>query len=212
MLAHCKKYVTGNSDAGFNTAGNIYFLRLADVFLTYTEAAMGADNSTSDATAVEYFNAVRERAGLDPLDAPITWEQLLYERRCEFALEGISWFDVKRYYYRYGSEAVTYLNSMHRDHTWVLDDGRTLNPETGVVESEGGTSVYDQYNPADAAGKWEIENNKGSYRLGFEKVNSSTYEGTPLIIESANIKQLPIPTSVTTKAPQLLGDAVPYYE
>jgi hypothetical protein len=212
MLAHCKKYVTGNSDAGYNTAGNIYFLRLADVFLTYTEAAMGADRSTSDPDAITYFNAVRERAGLDPLSAPITWEQLIYERRCEFALEGVNWFDIKRYYYRYGGEAIAYLNGMHRDHTWVLKDGRELDPETGAVISEGGADVYEQYNAADAAGKWEIENNKDNYRLSFEKTNSETYEGTPLRIEAANIKQLPIPTSVTTKAPQLLGDAVPYYE
>ncbi|MDR1416362.1 MAG: RagB/SusD family nutrient uptake outer membrane protein [Prevotellaceae bacterium] len=212
MLAHCKKYVTGNSDANFNTAGNIYFLRLADVFLTYTEAAMGADNTTSDADAVAYFNAVRARAGLDPLSAPVSWEQLLHERRCEFALEGISWFDVKRYYYRHGDEAVGYLNGMHRDHTYVLKDGRELNPETGAVVSENGTSVYDQHDAADAAGKWEIENSRSSYRLSFERVNSETYVGTPLKIEAANIKQLPMPTSVTTKAPQLLGDAAPYYE
>lgn len=211
MLAHCKKYVTGNSDAGFNTSGNIYFLRLADVFLTYTEAAMGAERSTSDATAVGYLNAVRDRAGLDPLSAPVTWEQLIYERRCEFALEGVSWLDVKRYYYRYGSEAVDYLNSMHRDHTWVLNDGRTLDPQTGEVLSENGTSVYDQYNTANAEGKWEIENKKESYRRSFEKINSETYAGTPLVIEAANVKQLPIPASVTTKAPQLLGSAVPYY-
>jgi hypothetical protein len=211
MLAHCKKYVTGNSDAGFNTAGNIYFLRLADVFLTYTEAAMGAANSTSDALAVQYFNDVRARAGLDPLSA-VTWEQLLYERRCEFALEGINWFDIKRYYYRYGNDAVNYLNNMHRDHTYVLDDGRVLDPVTGAVVSEGGTSIYDLYNTVDAAGKWEIENNKDNYRLSFEKINSDTFEGIPLIIQAANIQQLPIPTSVTTKAPQLLGEAVPYYE
>ncbi|MDR1341783.1 MAG: RagB/SusD family nutrient uptake outer membrane protein [Prevotellaceae bacterium] len=212
MLAHCKKYVTGNSDANFNTAGNIYFLRLADVFLTYTEAAMGSNRSTSDALAAEYFNAVRARAGLDPLSGDITWAQLLHERRCEFALEGVSWFDVKRYYYRYGSEAVTYLNSMHRDHTWVLNDGRTLDPETGAVVSETGVDIYGQYNAADDAGKWEIENNKDNYRLSFEKVNSDTYIGTPLIIEEANIRQLPIPASVTTKAPQLLDNAVSYYE
>jgi hypothetical protein len=212
MLAHCKKYVTGNSDAGFNTAGNIYFLRLADVYLIYTEAAMGATNSTSDALAIEYFNAVRTRAGLDPLGSTVTWEQLIHERRCEFALEGINWFDIKRYYYRYGDEAVDYLNNMHRDHTYVLDDGRVLDPNTGAVISEGGISVYDQYETADPAGKWEIENDKAKYRLSFEKTNSDTYEGLPLIIEVSNIKQIPIPTSVTTKAPQLLGDAVPYYE
>jgi hypothetical protein len=212
MLASCKKYVTGNSDAGYNTAENIYFLRLADVFLTYTEAAMGETKSTDDAPAIDYFNAVRTRAGLDQLSGPITWEQLIHERRCEFALEGINWFDVKRYYYRYGDDAVKYLNDMHRDHTWVLNDGRTLDPGTGEVDPEIGTSVYDQYNNATAEEKWDIENNKDSYRLSFEKTNSDTYEGLPLKIESANIRQLPIPTSVTTKAPQLSGDPVSYYE
>jgi hypothetical protein len=212
MLANCKKYVTGNSDASFNTAGNIYFLRLADVFLTYTEAAMGASKSTSDPTAIQYFNDVRARAGLDPLSSSITWEQLMHERRCEFALEGINWFDVKRYYYRYGSEAVVYLNNMHRDYTWVLKDGRELDMTTGAVIRENGTNVYKEYDDATAEGKWEIENNKDNYRLSFEKTDSKTYVGTPLIIAEDNIKQLAIPTSVTTKAPQLLGDAESYYK
>jgi hypothetical protein len=212
VLAHCKKYVTGHSDANSNTAGNIYFLRLADVFLTYTEAVMGADRSTSDALAVEYFNAVRTRAGLDPLGSSVTWEQLIYERRCEFALEGINWFDIKRYYYRYGNDAVTYINNMHRDHIYVLKDGRELDMTTGAVTNENATNVWEEHGKATAEGKWTIENNKSNYRFSFQTTDSETGAGTPLTIQEANIKQLPIPTSVTTKAPQLLGDAVPYYE
>jgi hypothetical protein len=211
MLAHCKKYVTGNSDASYNTGGNIYFLRLADVFLTYTEAAMGTGNSTSDPLAINYFNAVRARAGLDGLSGSITWEQLIHERRCEFAMEGINWFDVKRYYYRYGNDAVAYLNSMHRDHTYVLRDGRVLDMETGAVVDENDTNIWEEHDKATPPDKWTLENSRTSYRLSFETTNSTTGAGTPLVVQESNLRQLPIPTSVTTKAPQLLGDAQSYY-
>ena len=45
---------------------NTYMLRLAELYLIYAEAIMGNSSSTSDATALQYFNAVRARAGLAP--------------------------------------------------------------------------------------------------------------------------------------------------
>ena len=53
MLAHIKKYVIGkaadcNGNVGVDqdAANNIYLMRLADVYLTYTEAVMGTAGST----------------------------------------------------------------------------------------------------------------------------------------------------------------------
>ncbi len=45
-------------------ANYIYLMRLADVYLTYVEATMGTATSTSDATAMKYYNVLRQRAGL----------------------------------------------------------------------------------------------------------------------------------------------------
>ena len=66
MLAHIKKYIIGkgadcDGNVGINqdAANNIYLMRLADVYLTYTEAVMGTASSTSDAKAMKYYNMVR---------------------------------------------------------------------------------------------------------------------------------------------------------
>ena len=44
-------------------------LRLADVYLVYAEAILGNNATTADADALQYFNMVRARAGVDP--APV---------------------------------------------------------------------------------------------------------------------------------------------
>lgn len=72
-----------------------YMLRYADVLLIYAEAVLGTGASTSDASALAAFNAVRQRAGLAPLTS-ITKDQILHERRVEFAFEGDYWFDIQR--------------------------------------------------------------------------------------------------------------------
>lgn len=129
VLNHLKKYVVGSSadtdgkvgtdqDAG----NNQYVLRLADVYLIYAEAALGANASTSDATALSYFNTIRERAGLEDKES-ITFMDILIERRIEFALESLFWFDIKRYYYRNASEALAYINNQERHYIYRRIEG-----------------------------------------------------------------------------------------
>lgn len=95
------KYVVGPASTGFefSTQGGsdlcIYLLRYADVKLIYAEAILGANTSTSDATALAEFNDVRERAGLTPLTS-LTKDIILKERRVELAFEGDYWFDIQR--------------------------------------------------------------------------------------------------------------------
>ena len=93
MLAHIKKYIIGKSadcdgNVGINqdAANNIYLMRLADVYLTYVEAKMGTNNSTSDPTAMKYYNMVRQRAGISEASS-VTFVELLKERRRELAFE-----------------------------------------------------------------------------------------------------------------------------
>jgi len=63
-------------------------LRYADVLLLYSEAILAEDNSTTDIRAIDAFNKVRVRAGLEPnTDFILTKQQLLDERRVEFAYE-----------------------------------------------------------------------------------------------------------------------------
>ncbi|WP_291857299.1 RagB/SusD family nutrient uptake outer membrane protein [Marinilabilia sp.] len=84
-------------------------LRLAEVYLIYAEAILGNNASTTDATALEYFNKVRERAGM-PSKSEITYEDIRYERRIELAMEGQYWYDlVRRSYYRQ-QEVLNYVN------------------------------------------------------------------------------------------------------
>jgi hypothetical protein len=51
--------------------------------------------TTSDATALQYLNLVRKRAGLGGLTS-FSYQQLMNERRLELAIEGEYWYDLQR--------------------------------------------------------------------------------------------------------------------
>jgi starch-binding outer membrane protein, SusD/RagB family len=78
---------------------NIPLLRLAEMYLIRAEAnaRLGADPATVRAD----INMVRERAGVDPLDASVDTQQelldaILHERRLELAFEGHRFYDLRR--------------------------------------------------------------------------------------------------------------------
>lgn len=130
MLSHCKKYCIGRAadcDGGVGDAqdagNNIYLLRLADVYMVYVEACIGSGDATSDALALTVYNRIRSRAGLpDDEDASISYDELIHERRCEFAFEGINFFDIKRMFYRDQTKALAYLNGMNREQGYYNSD------------------------------------------------------------------------------------------
>ncbi len=109
--ANVVKHLTGRQAdhvAGLGvTASNMatglatHLLRFADVLLIYAEAKMGTARETSDEAAIEAFNRVRRRAGVDEITSGVlTWEDVWKERRLELALEGDRWYDfVRRSYY-----------------------------------------------------------------------------------------------------------------
>ena len=84
---------TANSQGGNSLC--VYLLRYADVLLIYAEGVLGANASTSDASALAAFNLVHARAGLPPVTS-LTKQVILNERRVEFAFEGDYWFDIQR--------------------------------------------------------------------------------------------------------------------
>jgi starch-binding outer membrane protein, SusD/RagB family len=117
--ANFKKYIVGTPDDNEGkgqvqaTGNNTYMQRLSDVYLIYAEAALGNSESTTDATALEYFNRVRSRAGLPVLNE-ITMDAIMYERRFEFALEGDSWYTIARMYYYDPEKALAFINSQKK--------------------------------------------------------------------------------------------------
>ncbi|MBW2962729.1 RagB/SusD family nutrient uptake outer membrane protein [Mesonia aestuariivivens] len=99
--AGIKKYVVGTPEdnggegAAQAAPNNTYIMRYADVLLIHAEAILAGQESTSNVAALNSFNAIRERAGLGSLPS-ITLENILQERRLEFAIEGEYWFDLGR--------------------------------------------------------------------------------------------------------------------
>ncbi|MEP3838783.1 MAG: RagB/SusD family nutrient uptake outer membrane protein [Algibacter sp.] len=74
-------------------------LRYADVLLLYAEAILGdvgIDGSTTDTRALDAFNQVRTRAGLEEV-VNLTKRQLLEERRVEFVYENQRLYDLVRF-------------------------------------------------------------------------------------------------------------------
>jgi hypothetical protein len=86
------KYPT-NGEIGDN---DWIVLRYADVLLLYAEAIIGSGQSTTDPRAIEAFNKVRRRAGLDEV-ANLDKQVLLAERRVEFVYENQRLFDLIRF-------------------------------------------------------------------------------------------------------------------
>ena len=102
VRANIAKYVVGPGSAfggeavlGMNTGINTMMLRYADILLIYAEAVLGTNASTTDASALAAFNKVRARAGLLQKTS-LTPDDILKERRVEFAFEGDYWFDIQR--------------------------------------------------------------------------------------------------------------------
>lgn len=96
------KYIVG-TDPGGKVNGafssmNTYILRYADILLIYAESILGNAVSTNDAQALWAYHQVRHRAGF-PGSADKTLlniDDILHERRVEFAFEGDYWYDIQR--------------------------------------------------------------------------------------------------------------------
>jgi len=98
-----------DGDYGQNMHMKLSWLRLADAYLMYAEAAAqgynsptGKDNRIS-LTAVEAVNKIRERAGVDPLHSKFTgslntfMDELRRERAVELAFEAHRFNDLRRW-------------------------------------------------------------------------------------------------------------------
>lgn len=88
---HFQKYASWRASGGLNDDQNVPILRSADVYLLVAEAKirLGQDGDAE-------LNAVRERAGLDPIENA-TMTELIHERRVELAGENQRHFDLIRW-------------------------------------------------------------------------------------------------------------------
>jgi hypothetical protein len=200
VLANIRKYVIGdNSDCGGlsgntgqDAGGNIYHLRLADIYLVYVDACIAAGTSTSDALALDVYSRVRSRAGLETSASEITLPMLIKERRKEFAFESINIFDAKRLYYRDHSEGLEYLNSMHRERTYVPSSEKTdLEVLNGEGVYHGGSALSSPTTDPDHTSIFYYVANP-----------------VPVVFTEANML-LPVPASTITKTPNI-GNVEPY--
>jgi starch-binding outer membrane protein, SusD/RagB family len=100
--AAIKKYVVGgpkenpgSQNQSQRTEIQTYVMRYADVLLIHAESILGNNASTSDPQALESFNKIRRRAGLLERSS-ITLDDILKERRIEFAFESDYFYDLTR--------------------------------------------------------------------------------------------------------------------
>ncbi len=149
-----KKYVIGGpDDLGANASSqhypnDTYMMRLAEMYLIYAEAAIGNNLSTTDATAIAYFNKVHQRAGLPAwtisgsnANGPLTLDAVLNERFKEFAMEGMTWYDIVSLHYWNPTKALGILNSQDRG-LFAVTPNNTSNPANATEWTFTKTSWY----------------------------------------------------------------------
>jgi hypothetical protein len=139
------------------------------------------------------YVAVRKRAGLAaPADGNMTYVDLFNERRVEFALEGLSWLDVKRRYYRNADETLAYLNSQARTVRYF----RTLEATTQENDPAGYELVYSSGDPGIPSPL-----PPGSYvGTGSRTGNANT---DPVVSFSASKMRMPVPGNEQVANPKL---------
>ena len=129
--ANVVKHLAGNeadhiAEMGIPMGGQMrtslatHLLRLADVYLVYAEAILGNAVSTTNAEALQAFNAVRKRAGVAE-KSTITFDDIFLERRLELAYEGDFWYDFVRLSYYKPADALARLNAQNRYPYAALD-------------------------------------------------------------------------------------------
>jgi len=95
---------------------NTYILRLADVYLTLAEASLGNNASLSGGIGLEYFNKVRDRAKV-ARKTSITFDDIIKERRIEFAMEYSNWYDMISWYCWQPEKMLAFFNNQQRGYT-----------------------------------------------------------------------------------------------
>jgi hypothetical protein len=159
-----KKYVVGSTADNpepvylMGTGNNTYMLRLAEIYLVYAEAILGDQDSTTDAEALKYFNAIRTRAGLssvtsirlglDTFTTNKSQGKIIMEKRAELCMEGNTWYDLIRLYYYKPQDVITYISMQNLDESYTLAIDTTHS--TKSTKKYDFTTASVSYTPTDA--------------------------------------------------------------
>lgn len=140
------KYGKDPDMTGAQSGVDLVIYRYSDVLLTLAECIVrNGGQPTSE--AIELVNRVRDRAGLEPLDATQTGtkeaflDALLLERGHEFYLEGLRRQDLIRFgkYVEYANNRINKVNAAQGTGYFNVDEGhnRFFIPQTFIDESKG---------------------------------------------------------------------------
>ena len=114
---------------------NTYLIRLADVYLTYAEACLGNSENLTSGDGLEYFNKVRDRAKI-ARKTSISFDDIIRERRCEFGMEYVNWYEFTTWYKWKPRKMLHYMNSQDRgsrcDEITKAADGTLLYNESKI--------------------------------------------------------------------------------
>lgn len=92
---YVRKFIDETPSAGTRGRGSemwMPYFRISEAYLIAAEASYELNNGK----AAGYINAVRERAGVKPLQT-VTFENIVHENRVEFAFENHRYYDMKRW-------------------------------------------------------------------------------------------------------------------
>ena len=115
---------------------NTYLMRLADVYLTKAEALLGNQSQTSDPEALKAFNATRLRAKV-PAKTSFTFDDLIRERRIEFCMEYLNWFDMVVWYRWKPQYMLNFFNNVQHRSFEIR--------ENDILKNDDGTFSYRCY-------------------------------------------------------------------
>lgn len=110
---------------------NTYLIRLADVYLTYAEACLGNSESLNSGEGLEFFNKVRDRAKIERKQS-ITIDDIIRERRCEFGMEYVNWYEMTTWYKWLPRKMLRYFNN--QDRGAICDN---------ITKASDGSLIYD---------------------------------------------------------------------
>ena len=186
---------------GFTAARMSYqlptpLLRLSDIYLVCAEANILAGDAGK---ALDYTNAVRARAGIDPL-ASVTFEDIWKERRLELAGEGDRWYDYVRLAYYDKPAAMADLSSQKMNSVYNYDQACKNYWYTGC-----GGSLEDV--PEDLTA---FDASKAEWKTDFEnEVRYNEDDPARETYVNENIFTLPLPSEDVVFNPHLMEPAVP---